>query len=86
MIAREKTCVKKAGAGLPEGSMGTARRGMKKTAAPAGAGTAEKGTSIISLQHSTEQFEGKEKRDCQTNSNQNKKRTICHEGSPPLVS
>ena len=52
------------------------RRGEeKKPAAPAGAETAAKDTSII-LQLSTEQFEGKEKAPNEADSNQNQKETI----------
>ena len=64
MIAYKKTCVKKAGAGLPEDSRGAemaARGEMKKQPLPQGRERLRKDTSIIRLQHSTEQFEGKEK-------------------------
>ena len=53
-----------------------ARRGMKKQPLPQGQKRLCKDTSIISLQHSTEQFEGKEKAPNEADSNQNQKEAI----------
>ena len=53
--------------------MGAARRGIK-TAAPAEAGTAAQ--NLTSVQHGSNQFEGKEKAPNEADSNQNQKETI----------
>ena len=58
------------------GSMGAARRGMKKQPLPQGRERLRKDTSKIILQLSTEQFEGKEKAPNEADSNQNQKEAI----------